>query len=121
MQIVYLTGAPRCYAFAITEDAATLPPGAIVLARSTEAHTIEYLDEHLFKTMTDEEFYTFRELTERAARRARRRASTRGPINFLRRFWRAFLRLVVSFVNKTVLTLGTTSPTNSRAISRRFR
>lgn len=121
MQIVYLTGEPRCYAFAIADDSATLPPGAIVLAESTDHSTIEYLDEHLFKTMTDEEFYTFRELTQRAARRERRRASARGPVNFLRRFRRAFLRCLVNCVNKALLTLGTVSPNNSRITSRRYR
>lgn len=96
MQIVYMTGQPRFFEFAIADSLEAVPDGATVVAKSSADGMVEQLDEHLFASMTDEEFFTFREVVQQAARSEdkQRAASSRTTTNPVRRFFRSFFRLV---------------------------
>ena len=66
MQLVYATGQPRFMEFAIASTPDRVPAGARVFAACTAESAEEHLDEHTFGAMTDEEFFTFKQLVHRA-------------------------------------------------------
>lgn len=92
MKLVYATGRPRNFEFAVASGPAHLPAGARVLAVCDGRAADSLLDEQTFGAMTDEEFYTLQSLiaASRGSESARpnipaRPAATTGP---LRRFFR---------------------------------
>jgi len=74
MQVIYATGRPRDLDFAVTENRSAVPQGAILFAVCTPERTLENLDEELFSSITDEEYYTFRALVSEAEQQLRQRA-----------------------------------------------
>ena len=73
MQVIYATGEPRYLDFAVTDNRSSVPLGAILLAICTAEKTMENLDEDLFNSITDEEYYTFRALVTQAEQLVKRR------------------------------------------------
>ena len=68
MRVIYATGQPRNLDFAVTDNRAAVPAGAVLFAVCTAERTIENLDEDLFNAITDEEYYSFRALVNESER-----------------------------------------------------
>jgi hypothetical protein len=81
MKIVYATGIPRAFEFAIAPAWGALPPEAIVFAICEGEHCHEPWDEYLFQSMSDEEFYTLRGMI-RIVVQLEAQAFTRATFNF---------------------------------------
>jgi len=86
LRIVYATGGPRKFEFHLTDNRRSVPKGATVFAICTREQTIENQDEDLFESITDQEYYTVRQMVAEAERLEKEV----GPIvkngNFVRRF-----------------------------------
>lgn len=91
MKLVYATGRPRNFEFAVVSGPLHLPAGARVLAVCDGPATDTLLDEQTFGAMTDEEYYTLQSLiaasqgSESARPSEQPRYAQAGP---LRRFFR---------------------------------
>ena len=59
MKLVYATGAPRNFEFAVAARRESLPKGARVLAVCEGGRVEGHLDGLTFDRMTDEEYYAF--------------------------------------------------------------
>ena len=59
MKLVYATGTPRHFEFAVAAGSDSLPAGARVLAVCEGACVEGHLDGLTFDRMTDEEYYAF--------------------------------------------------------------
>lgn len=66
MRLVYATGQPRFMEFNIASTPDRVPAGARVFAACTADRAEEHLDEQTFGAMSDEEFFTFKQLVYRA-------------------------------------------------------
>lgn len=97
MQIVYATGQPRFFEFAVTAAPESVPADATLFATCSGESVTENLDEDLFDAMTDEEFYEFRGMVgEASARETRRLAAARlAPAGRARRLWQSLLVLTL--------------------------
>ena len=92
MKLVYATGRPRTFEFAVASGPLHLPAGARVLAVCDGSLTDTKLDEQTFGAMTDEEYYTLQSLiaslqTTEAARPNTQKTGG-GVAEPLRRFFR---------------------------------
>ena len=77
MQFVYATGQPRNMKFAVTNRQDRVPSDATIYATLQRGgKAVENLDEHTFKAMSDEEFYTFRSLVQDARQKEAQGART---------------------------------------------
>jgi hypothetical protein len=86
LRIVYATNGPRKFEFHLADDRRSVPKGATIFAICTKDQTIENQDEDLFELITDQEYYTVRQMVAEAERLEK----VVGPIgkkgNFIRRF-----------------------------------
>ena len=85
MHLVIGTGQARSLDFTIVSGRDTIPAGARVYAIFSGDYASDQLDEYLFDTMTDEEYYTFRALAQdaRALEALGRQAQTAAPAESL--------------------------------------
>jgi hypothetical protein len=68
MKIVYAMCSPRQLDFYLTDRREAVPQGATVFAICTTDRTIENQDEDLFAAITDEEYFTLRQMVNEAER-----------------------------------------------------
>jgi hypothetical protein len=66
MKIVYAMCSPRQLEVYLTDKREAVPTGATVFAICTGERTIENQDEDLFAAISDEEYYTLREMVNKA-------------------------------------------------------
>lgn len=69
MEVIYAEGRPGHLEFYTTETRESVPAGAIIFAICTRTHTVENMDEDLFEAITDQEYFTIKEMVYDAARR----------------------------------------------------
>ncbi|PYS51809.1 MAG: hypothetical protein DMF68_03145 [Acidobacteria bacterium] len=74
MRVIYATGQPRYLNFAVVDRREDVPAGATLFAICTTSRTMENMDEDLFDAITDEEYYTFRQLVTEAEQLERTQA-----------------------------------------------
>ena len=68
MRFIYGVGRPRGLEFGVASRRVAVPEGAELYAICEGAHTVRHLDEQTFAAMTDEEYFTLRELIAEAER-----------------------------------------------------
>jgi hypothetical protein len=85
VHLVIGTGQARNLDFTIVSGRDTIPAGARVYAIFSGDYVSDQLDEYLFDTMTDEEYYTFRALAQdaRALEAQSRQAQAAAPAESL--------------------------------------
>ncbi|HEX5709373.1 MAG TPA: hypothetical protein VFX96_18875 [Pyrinomonadaceae bacterium] len=92
MRLVYATGRPRSFEFAVASGPLHLPAGARVLAVCDGPAIDSQLDEQTFGAMSDEEYYTLQALISslQSAESARPKTTSAPTANTgtLRRFFR---------------------------------
>lgn len=91
MQLVYATGRPRNFEFAVASGHHHLPAGARIMAVCDGSLTDSQLDEQTFGAMTDEEYYTLQGLIASSQRTESARPTTlprREQTGSLRRIFR---------------------------------
>jgi hypothetical protein len=69
MEVIYAQGRPGHLDFYITDEQEAVPAGAIIFAVCTATSTIENTDEDLFEAITDQEYFTIKEMVYEACRR----------------------------------------------------
>jgi hypothetical protein len=95
MHIVYTTNSPRFLEFYLTEKREAIPEGANILAVCTDDCTIENQDEDFFNAITDEEYFTLRQMVMKAERLERERGQNRIDSNqSLHKLFRRLLKLI---------------------------
>src|SRR3954468_10892949 len=97
MHIVYATNSPRFLEFYLTEKRESIPEGATILAICAGDCTVENQDEDFFNAITDEEYFTLRQMVSQAellerAREPNRKDATQSP---LLRFFCSLLKLTL--------------------------
>lgn len=92
MTIVYATGGPRSFEFAVAHDRRKVPEGAAVMAVCDGPSTTKLLDDDTFERMSDEEYYELQGVIADAGRDERARAGAGGEGGPLGEFWRALPR-----------------------------
>lgn len=86
MQVVYATGQPGMLEFAITEQRRAVPAGATVFAICDGDRLETKVDERLFASISDEEYYNYMALLRDAVKREKRRLRDRSAATKVRRF-----------------------------------
>jgi hypothetical protein len=79
MQVIYAIGRPGYLDFYTTDKREAVPAEAITFAICTATSTIENTDEDLFDAITDQEYFTIKQMVYEATRRETAECQTRRP------------------------------------------
>ncbi|HUQ33348.1 MAG TPA: hypothetical protein VM095_14600 [Pyrinomonadaceae bacterium] len=87
MRIVYAINGPRRFEFHLTDNRRSVSKDATIFAICTKDQTIENQDEDLFELITDQEYYTVRQMVAEAERLEKEDVPIGKNGNFIRRFY----------------------------------
>lgn len=80
MQVIYAIGRPGHLDFYTNDNREAVPAGAIIFAICTDTKTIENTDEDLFDAITDQEYFTMKQMVYEATKFEADKCRTRSPI-----------------------------------------
>ena len=86
VEVIYATGEPGLFEFAVAKQRGDVPVGATVFAICTGDRVVSQLDEWRFAAMSDVEYYNYMALLRDASKREERRLRQRNAASKVRRF-----------------------------------